>query len=231
MNRIKVKDSELKDNILLTEDKVLNYSNKKGNLDIKIDKKIKLFIYLENCNLNIDFDINSNTVINIFTFNTNLNIDLNLNKSNIKLDYIYSTLNKDSNTYTLNINHNEKNIISNVINHGINLESEKLEFIVNAIVPKTITGIITKQDNKILLMKDNNSVIKPNLLIDNNDIEASHSAYLGDFKKEVIFYLKTRGITFDQARKMLAKSFLLGNMKISYEEINLILTKLDKYWR
>ena len=231
MNKIELKDSDLNKEIYLKDDSVISIKDLNGDINYKIDKDIKIFIYLESSELDITFDIISSCILNIFSFNSSLITNLNLNKEDVSIDYVYSTLNKDDNNYTLNINHNSKDQSSNIVNHGINLENNKLDFIVNAIVPKTSSNITTNQDNKILVMGDNNSSIKPNLLIDNDDIEAEHSAYIGDFKKEVLFYLESRGIKEEDAKKFLAKYFLTGNMNISYLEMDLILNKLDKYWR
>ncbi len=98
-------------------------------------------------------------------------------------------------------------------------------------MPKEYTKIKTSQDSKIIVLKDNNSTIKPNLLIDNDDIEANHSAYIGRFKEDNIFYLMTRGISRDDATDLLVRSFLIGDMDISFEEREIILKQINKYWR
>jgi Fe-S cluster assembly scaffold protein SufB len=73
--------------------------------------------------------------------------------------------------------------------------------------------------------------LKPNLLIDNDDIEAEHSAYIGRFKEDEIFYLMTRGISREDATDLLVRSFLIGDMDISYEEREIILNNIQLYWR
>ena len=123
------------------------------------------------------------------------------------------------------------NIISKIINHGINTTNSKLSYIINTVVPKEYTKIKTSQDSKIIVLKDNNSTIKPNLLIDNDDIEANHSAYIGRFKEDNIFYLMTRGISRVDATDLLVRSFLIGDMDISFEEREIILKQISKYWR
>ena len=70
--------------------------------------------------------------------------------------------------------------------------------------------------------------IKPNMYIDCDDIEAKHSAVIGKFKDEEIFYLMTRGIPKEEAIELLTESFLFSNLTFDKEEItNLI----NKYWR
>ena len=72
-------------------------------------------------------------------------------------------------------------------------------------------------------MKDNHANIKPNLIIDNNEIEANHSAYIGTFKEDEMFYLMSRGINKKNCYKLLLKAFLLNNMQIESEKfVNII---------
>lgn len=231
MNKIEVKDSVLSNELVLDCDTLIVYRNNTGSIDFKISNNIRVFIYMDSCDIDIDCDINSDFVLNIFSYNSSLDIDLNLNKDGICLRYVYSTVNKDDNKYLININHNEKSQISKVINNGLNLDDKRLDFIVNAIVPKESINTETNQNNKIILMGNNNCKIEPNLIIDNDDIIANHSAYLGGFKKDVLFYLESRGLNYEDAIKLLSRSFIMGSMDISYLEKNIILDKLDMYWR
>ena len=231
MNKIEVKGETKKQ--ILKLDKNTNITCIDSNsIEIETKENIQVFIHLINSNTNIKFNIKNNLILNIFSENSTLKIDLDLNEENIKLDYAYSTINIDNNNYTVNINHNKSNIESNIVNHGLNIQNNELNFIINAKVPKKVTNINTNQDSKIILVKEKSASIKPNLLIDNDDIVANHSAYIGDFKKEDIFYLKTRGLTEKSSKKLLAKSFLIGNMKnITFRQIQKIKDKLNLYWR
>jgi len=60
-------------------------------------------------------------------------------------------------------------------------------------------------------MGDNNSSIKPNLLIDEFNVDARHAATIGKFSEEEIFYLMTKGITKKEAVELLIKGFLRIN--------------------
>ena len=40
------------------------------------------------------------------------------------------------------------------------------------------------QESKIIVMSSNNSIIKPNLFIDEYDVDAVHSATIGKFRKD-----------------------------------------------
>jgi len=232
MNKIEVRGSSEDRNIVLEEDTVIYYRDCDIKVNYTVLNEVTLFEYVENSNLDKNYDIRSNFVLNTFSVNSSLDVCLDLNCENISVSYSYSTLNENNNNYEVNINHNFSNQTSEIINHGINLDSNNLSFIVNANVPKDSININTNQDSKILLLGDGVASILPNLVIDNDDIEASHSAYVGDFKKEELFYLESRGLSNLDSKKLLAKSFLLGNMKnITFREIDLIKEKLNMYWR
>lgn len=230
MNKIEVRGNDLSKSFELNNS-LISFNKLSGNINYLVKDKVKVFIFIEKSNLSINFDINSDLEINIFSIDSTLDIKLNLNKKNIDIKYAYSTINENSNNYNLDINHNFEDQRVTVTNHGLNLKDNSLNFNINAIVPKESTGVVTNQNNKIILMGENNCFIKPNLIIDNDDIEAEHSAYLGDFNKEVLFYLETRGISLKDARKILTKSFLINKMDISYIEREIILNKIEEYWR
>lgn len=230
MNRIFVEDIS-SNNLHIEEDTILIVKDYKDFINIEIDDSIKLFVFAIFSDFEIKYKTSYDTVFNVFTVDSSLCLDIELYKDNLNFKYNYSTININDNSYEININHLKNNIISNIINHGINTSDNKLSFIINAIVPKDITNINTSQDSKIILLGDNNATIKPNLFIDNDDTNANHAAYIGKFKEDEIFYLMSRGLTRDDSINLLIKSFLINNMDLSYEERELILYNIKKYWR
>ena len=69
---------------------------------------------------------------------------------------------------------------------------------------------------RINLVKGDSKIL-PNLLVDNYDVSASHSAYISDFDKKRMFYLKSRGISDNEARRLLLEGFLIGNLDVDDE--------------
>ena len=67
------------------------------------------------------------------------------------------------------------------------------------------------------------------MYIDCFDVIANHSAFIGTFKDEELFYLQSRGIPVDEASKLLIKGFLISELekeqKEKYEKI------INQYWR
>lgn len=78
---------------------------------------------------------------------------------------------------------------------------------VNSLVNKESIGCSTEQNLKhIMLEKTAITNSKPNLMISNNDIVASHGNSIGSFNNDDLFYLGQRGLTKEQAYLVLASS-------------------------
>jgi Fe-S cluster assembly protein SufD len=65
-----------------------------------------------------------------------------------------------------------------------------------------------KQTNKNLLLSDHATAnTKPQLEIYADDVKCTHGATIGQLSDESIFYLRTRGIPLEKARRMLIRAF------------------------
>ena len=223
-SNIKLKDN---DNYLLIS---------KDNLSIDIQNDITLNIFNEeDINQNLIFNIldDSNLSINIFdaSKNTNRNLTINLNGKNSNVVLNLSSISLGKNNYEVSVFHNNKNTNSQTNLHGLALLDNQITFKNNGHIIHGSTSSILSQDNKIIIMGDNNSKIDPNLFIDEYDIKASHGAYIGKFDDEEIFYLKTRGLNEKDSYNLLINGFLLGEFNVDEETINKLIQIIKKYWR
>ncbi len=103
------------------------------------------------------------------------------------------------------------------LNHG------KVSTQVNSVIPKDADNCETYQSLSHLVLEPNaitNS--KPNLVIKNKNVLASHGNNIGGFNPEHLFYLKQRGLTDDIAKKILAKSKYFNIIQNNYFADNLI---------
>ena len=236
MNKISISNNKITSNcIKVTDNKIylnnlsevtIEYLNSDINLSIYIENDINIFEYIKNSKINIVYNNKSNTKIYRFSNNSSINTEINLNKKNITLDYFYSCINIDDNNYKIDINHNNKNTKANVINHGLNIKDNILDFTINTNIPKNSNEAGSNQESIIYLLGKNNSKIKPNLIINNNDIIANHSSYIGHFKDESLFYLMTRGIDKEGAIALLIKSFLINDKNLNFNNLELILNDI-----
>lgn len=203
------------DKELICEDCVLSsldynyYCIKEGiKVIVNIDRKT-----IEKCIFDIESD--AHLIINKFYNEEEVSEELtfNLNGVNSRIDYNFSTLSYCNQKYILNINHNNKYTSSNVINRGVVKNDSSLVFEVNSKVEKGNKKSILNQESKIIIMSKNNSIIKPNLFIDEFDVDARHAASIGKFNKDDIFYLMSKGISKEQSINLLINGFLNGRVR------------------
>jgi hypothetical protein len=153
---------------------------------------------------------------------------INLNGERSKIDFYLKTISKMKEKYNFLVYHNANNTVSHIINNGVNILEGTLEFNVSSFVSNGTINCDINQSGRIINNTNNTCLIKPNLFIDENDVMASHSALIGTFSFEEIFYLMSRGISKKEAESLLTKGFLLKNIthyKANLEEI------INKYWR
>ncbi len=181
---------------------------------------LKAFIKTKNTKNNINYVIedDSKVYINKLSVDCSDAINIKMNSNNSIIKYNTSIINYKDNEYRQSVDHKGDNIVSKVVNHCINVDNNKFKFIVDGIINKESENIKFKQDNKIINLKDGKSEILPNLIVDNDDIEASHSAYIGTFNEEDKFYMMSRGLTEKECDDLLIKAFLLNDMELTENE-------------
>jgi Fe-S cluster assembly protein SufD len=75
------------------------------------------------------------------------------------------------------------------------------------------------QLNKTLLLSDRAVMdIKPELEIFADDVKCSHGATIGDLDETALFYLRSRGITPEAARRMLIEAFVIDAVDLIEDE-------------
>ncbi len=205
-------------NVLVLDNVISNiYENISGK-KAKIRSKYELN---KNSNLVIKKINNVNSIKeqNIFS----------LNGENASLKRVLKTISNGNEKYDIIVNHNSKSTKSDIINHGVNIEKGTLIFNVSSIVPEDMDKCYVNQSNRIINLTNNKCSISPNMYIDCFDVIANHSAFIGTFKDDELFYLQSRGIDKIDATKLLIRGFLTSELsedqKETYNKI------IDKYWR
>lgn len=220
-------------------DLILNFDSEiKLNIKININKNIKLDlnIYSEICSGKIQYKYNleENSICNVLKYNNSntlkemIKIDLNGDKSNI--NYNFKTIGNAKEIYDYYVYHNYKNTISNIKNNGVCINNGNITYQVSTFIPKDKVECIANQNNRIINLTDNKCEIKPNLYIDCDDVEASHSALIGKFSDEEMFYMQSRGLDKDTALKLLINGFLSSDIT-NKNILNKINKNIKKYWR
>ena len=187
-----------------------------------------IYILDKNKKTKYKYDIEEDTIIYHYSINSSSDVCVDLNKENIRLDYYFNTINYDDNKFKIKINHKVCNTHSEIYNHGINMKTNKLDFDVSGVVPKDISKCICNQDNQIINMDNGKSTILPKLLIDNFDVDSNHSAYIGKFKDEYLFYLMSRGISRENCYRLLLNGFLINSDSIELNKIEEFVDEINR---
>ncbi len=194
-NKIKQEEKEV---LELKEEKTITLPNQEnyfiatqdGTYHFTIKEKQTIYLWSDNYSLDLTFQI----------------------KEKGDLTLYFSCLSCGNKEEKIQIFHETSKTTSNIFCHGLSLE-QKLTFTLHGTVPKNKKGCLCNQNSIIHHVKQGTGEIKPNLYIDEYDVIANHSAFVGPLKKEDIFYLNTKGISTELATHLLLKSFLIGNSK------------------
>lgn len=195
IENINVKDSELT---------LVNIGNKSDNSEVILNNDNSVVEY----NV-IDLDDSdkqcqiygkvlsegSNTVINIATV-------------------CYKNKNKK---YVINTSNFKKNTTNEVNCFGIVKDKSVLDYDVTSFIEKGAKQAVVRQNSNILLF-DKNSLGKNNpvLLIEENDVKASHGSSIGKIDDDTMFYLCSRGLSKIEATNLIC----LGKVEYLMNKIN-----------
>ena len=138
-------------------------------------------------------------------------VNINLNKENASCDWHLASLtdSSDKKDFDVSIYHNSVSTFSRLDNYGIVRDNGKLSFSGICKIEKGSHGSKAHQNAKIMVFdKLSDGIAKPILKIDDNDIEASHAAVVGKINDEHIFYLTSRGLSVDEAKRIITLGYL-----------------------
>ncbi|MDQ6972724.1 MAG: SufD family Fe-S cluster assembly protein, partial [Mariprofundaceae bacterium] len=76
------------------------------------------------------------------------------------------------------------------------------------VVHEGASGTDSKQSNANLLLSDKAEIdAKPELVIHHDDVKAAHGCTVGQLDDQQLFYMKSRGLSEEQARQLLTFAF------------------------
>ena len=126
------------------------------------------------------------------------------------------------------IDHNYPNCNSNEIYKGVLMENGRAVFNGKVFVEREAQKTNAFQQNNNLLLSNKAQVYaKPQLEIFADDVKCSHGCTVGQFDPESLFYLRSRGIGEEAARKILVEAFMFDvTDKISNPAVKKFLKRL-----
>ena len=215
------KNSSLSTLNLFEDKSVSGFNNHNFNIVINKNSNLKNYIFDLNKNqnlrysfTNIDIYENSNSENFIYSSGSKFSkYEINTNlKEKYSSAFINGILNLDKNNHheiKTNINHLAENTKSyQLIKSVLNDKSTGVyqgKIFVNDQAQKT-DGY---QLSKALLLNENTEFNgKPELEIYADDVKCSHGSTSGNLDENSIFYLMSRGLNYDQAKKLLIDGFI-----------------------
>ena len=157
-----------------------------------------------------------------------INCSLNSEYGSVVLNGIFDLNKKKHHEIKTKINHNEENCKSyQLIKSVLNDNSKGVyqgKIYVNSKAQKT-DGY---QLSRALLLNDKVEFnAKPELEIYADDVKCSHGSTSGNVDEDSIFYLMSRGLSYEQSKKLLTNGFLNEVIeKITNDEVKLLVRKL-----
>jgi Fe-S cluster assembly protein SufD len=182
---------------------------KNYKIDHKLNSNIKYFFN--------NIDLEHNSLVETFIFSTGskfikneINCNLNDQYSSAFINGIINLKDDQHHEIKTNINHLAENTKSyQLIKCVLNDNSKGVyqgKIFVNSKAQKT-NGY---QLSKALLLNENTEFdAKPELEIYADDVKCSHGSTSGNLDEDAIFYLMSRGLNYQQSRKLLINGFLL----------------------
>jgi len=124
------------------------------------------------------------------------------------LNGLYLTKDEQLADHHMIVEHAQPHCASHEYFNGILDDKSRGVFHGRILVRKIAQKTDAKQTNKNLLLSDNATAdTKPQLEIYADDVKCTHGATIGQLNDESIFYLRSRGIGADNARRMLIHAF------------------------
>ncbi len=231
------KDSSLKVIDLFHDTSEKNFLNIFYNFDLKENAVLKNYKVDKFENKNIKYSFNNieqdkNSISETFILSSGSNFFKNEINCNLKGEYssafvngIFSLNNYKHHEIRTEINHLIDNTKSYQLIKSVLEDSSKAVYqgkiFVNSKAQKTDGYQLSKA---ILLNKESEFNAKPELEIYADDVKCSHGSASGSLNDDSIFYLMSRGLSYQQSRELLINGFLLDVVeKITDSEIkNLI---------
>ncbi len=184
-----------------------------------INIKGNVIIYINNSKIsNLTINLKDKSILNLYKLNLNNNLVVDINQfNNTKLSYNETLINKLDNELIIN-----NNILGNNNNSNISvrcLANNKKSIIKGNIFIKDNT---LGNDAKEEIRGINNGglvQIEPNIICHTNEVSANHLTTIGYLNKMEINYLRSKGITKNNAKKILLNAFIKSNLSEEFREI------------
>lgn len=192
------------------------------------DASLTLFLQKNSvCNLRIFFknqknslvlhaNLNDNASLNIYfadfsNDNSSLVSNVILLGEGSKSSFKFSSLvtKNDNKKYSISFSHIGEKSESILEGYSVNTDTSKLKVEgISHIEKDAIKSKASQKIKAILFDQTSSAIANPILKIDCDDIEASHACAIGSLNDDHLFYLLSRGIALEDAKKLITYGYL-----------------------
>ena len=178
--------------------------------------KINLAVFKSSIDGKIDIDVEEGGIVEgaFADFSPNAGkfvINVNLNGFGASCYWHLASLafKEGKKVFETSVMHNSEGTNALMSNYGIARDSGNLTFSGTSHIKHGAINTNTRQDAKIIVFdKDSDGKAMPILRIDENDVQASHAAVVGRLNEQHLFYLESRGISEEDAKRIIALGYL-----------------------
>ena len=216
------KNSSLKLINLFDDNSENNFINIVQNFDIAQDAILKNYKIDHKKNSNIKYsysniNLEKNSISENFIFSTGskfikneINCNLNDEYSSAFINGIINLTNSQHHEIKTNINHLAENTKSYQLIKSVLNDNAKGIYQGKIYVDSKAQKTNGYQLSKALLLSENTEFDgKPELEIYADDVKCSHGATSGNLDEDAIFYLMSRGLSYQQSKELLVNGFML----------------------
>ena len=122
-------------------------------------------------------------------------------------------------TYVISVNSEAPHTEGIMEHYAVVLQGGKYRMDATGKIAKGAKGSNSHQTSRALCFDEKqNSMILPKLLIDENDVQASHATTLGRVDEEHLYYMQSRGLTVRQCTSLISAGYLMPVTQFIEEE-------------
>lgn len=116
---------------------------------------------------------------------------------------------EDKKIFETSVTHSVNETRALMSNYGISRDESKIVFSGTSTIEKDAKKSNTRQEAKIIVFDEtSDGVASPALVIKDNDVIASHAAVVGRLNEDHLFYLRSRGLSEEEAKRIIALGYL-----------------------
>ncbi len=210
-----------KENIVTIDNNVIDLEIQKEKLTINIKGKVlinDLTGLEENLNVVINLTSGSELVYNNFK-KGKINQQITLNQEeNSTLVYNYSILATDKSSLKIDASIRGSNTNCKIFVKTVTKDKGSIIVTATGDILKNVINNKYLENIRTLSLNQEENTIIPNLFVNSNNIEALHNATISSISHSDLFYLNSKGISEEAAKKLIMKGFLINNLELSDED-------------